>query len=133
MSQQHAGRCLCGAVTFEITGLFESFFLCHCSRCRKDTGSAHGAVLFSSTARLEWRSGSARTFQLAGTRHVRSFCPECGSGLPSIQMEGTLLAVPAGCLDSPVDIRPTAHLCYSSRADWDNGLETIPKLDGLPE
>ena len=37
----HRGSCLCGKVTFEIEGNFEQFFLCHCERCRKDTGSAH--------------------------------------------------------------------------------------------
>ncbi|MCI3132528.1 GFA family protein [Phenylobacterium aquaticum] len=52
-----AGSCLCGGIAFEISGPFEAFFLCHCSRCRKDTGSAHAANLFSSTAKLTWLSG----------------------------------------------------------------------------
>ncbi|RPH66319.1 MAG: aldehyde-activating protein, partial [Hyphomicrobiales bacterium] len=52
MSSRHLGSCLCGDVRFEIAGDFEKFYLCHCSRCRKDTGSAHGANLFASAARL---------------------------------------------------------------------------------
>jgi hypothetical protein len=56
MENQYLGSCLCGAVTFKVQGSFERFFLCHCSRCRKDTGSAHAANLFSTTARLEWLS-----------------------------------------------------------------------------
>ena len=53
----YKGSCLCGEVTFEIEGDFDNFYLCHCERCRKDTGSAHAANLFSSTAKLKWLSG----------------------------------------------------------------------------
>ncbi|PZX14158.1 GFA family protein [Celeribacter halophilus] len=128
------GQCLCGAVKFRISGEFESFFLCHCSRCRKDSGSAHSANLFSSTAKLIWVSGEAKikTFRLPGSRHMKSFCSDCGSALPFSQPEVGLLVVPAGSLDSPIDIRPDAHICCSSRADWDNDLSSIPRIDGLP-
>ena len=82
------GSCLCGSVNFEIDGDFDSFFLCHCSYCRKDTGSAHGANLFSSNAKLKWKSGQdlVKNFKLTGTRHTKSFCSECGSAMP---IEGT--------------------------------------------
>lgn len=128
------GGCLCGAVKFEVSGPFESFFLCHCSRCRKDTGSAHAANLFSTKAALVWRAGEAgiKTYRLPGTRHERSFCAECGSALPSMQMDGHLLVVPAGSIDTPVEIRPVAHICLADRADWDRDLETVPGLPGLP-
>ncbi|MCX5570523.1 GFA family protein [Kaistia nematophila] len=134
MSSSHHGSCLCGAARFEVSGDFQSFFLCHCSRCRKDSGSAHGANLFSTEARLDWLSGEekVRTFQLPETRHQRSFCADCGSALPGLQMDGALLVVPAGSLDSPLPMRPNAHINVASRADWDEHLEQIPRLDGLP-
>lgn len=134
MSASHHGSCLCGAARFEVSGDFQSFFLCHCSRCRKDSGSAHGANLFSTEARLNWLSGEekVRTFQLPETRHQRSFCADCGSALPGLQMGGALLVVPAGSLDSPLPMRPNAHINVASRADWDEHLEEIPRLDGLP-
>lgn len=128
------GTCLCGTVRFEISGEFESFFLCHCSRCRKDTGSAHAANLFSATAAITWLSGrdSIKTYRVPASRHQRSFCELCGSALPSMHGDGTLLVVPAGSLDSEIDIRPTAHICFASRAGWDDHLEDIPKIDALP-
>ncbi len=75
--------------------------MCHCERCRKDTGSAHAANLFSSTATLRWLSGEdlIKTFNFNNTGHIKSFCAECGSALPNIQMDGTLLVLPAGSLD----------------------------------
>jgi hypothetical protein len=134
MVQKTPGSCLCGAVRFEVSGDFDAFFLCHCARCRKGSGSAHGANLFASGATIAWLAGETdvASFRLSGTRHERSFCRTCGAALPGMQMDGALLVVPAGSLDAPVDIRPTAHICCESRADWDADLANIPHLAGLP-
>ena len=134
MSDKHCGSCLCGAVLFEITGDFESFSLCHCRHCRKYTGSAHGANLFASTATLKWLSGKGqvRVFNLPNTRHRHCFCSTCGSALPDLQVDGKLLKVPAGSLDTDVPMRPDAHLFFASKANWDEALEQIPKVARLP-
>ena len=134
MSEKHFGSCLCGQVRFEVEGDFESFFLCHCEYCRKDTGSAHAANLFSSTASLTWVSGrdQVREFNLPSTRHAKSFCSVCGAALPGQQAGGSLLAVPAGSLDSDVPVRPSAHIFVGSRAGWDADLQTLPSFDKFP-
>jgi hypothetical protein len=115
-------------------GSFESFFLCHCKFCQKDTGSAHAANLFSTTAQLNWILGKdkIKTFNVPATRHSKSFCGECGSAVPSLQMNGKLLVVPAGSLDSELTMIPDAHLFCSSKASWDEGLEKITKFDKFP-
>jgi hypothetical protein len=104
------------------------------SPCRKGSGSAHGANLFSSKASIAWLSGreDVATFRVPGTRHERSFCTACGSALPGVQAEGGLLVVPAGSIDSAIAIRPMAHICCASRASWDEQLEQVPRLDALP-
>lgn len=134
MSIGKNGSCLCGEISFEIDGDFESFYLCHCAHCRKDTGSAHAANLFSTTARLRWVSGEnlVKVFNLPSTRHIKSFCSICGSALPNVQMEGNLLVVPAGSLNEEVLIKPNAHIFVSSKANWDDKLESIPMIEGLP-
>ncbi len=128
------GSCLCGEVKFQINGDFDSFYLCHCEHCQKDTGSAHAANLFSQSARLLWQSGetAVSTFNLPGTRHSKSFCKLCGSALPNIQMGGALLVVPAGSLDSELTIRPTAHIFTSSKASWESALDALPAFETLP-
>lgn len=132
---KHAGSCLCGKVQFEVEGDFENFYLCHCERCRKDTGSAHAANLFSSTAKLNWLSGeeNVRVFDFNETGHIKSFCIECGSALPNIQMNGKLLVVPAGSLDSDVPIKPDGHIFYAHKANWDAELEKIRIFEKLPD
>jgi hypothetical protein len=134
MSNEYYGSCLCGHVRFEIQGEFERFYLCHCEYCRKDTGSAHAANLFSSTATLKWLSGTddVRRFNLSGTRHSKCFCGTCGSALPIVPMRGELLVVPAGSLNSEVPIRPDAHIFVSTRAGWDESLESVPTADRFP-
>ncbi|MEC7816692.1 MAG: GFA family protein [Pseudomonadota bacterium] len=130
----HVGSCLCGTVSFQVKGEFDSFYLCHCRHCQKDTGSAHAANLFSHSARLVWQSGAdaITSFTLPGTRHSRSFCNLCGSALPHSPVAG-LVVVPAGCLDTEVSILPTAHIFTSSRAEWDGAIGNVPDFEGLPE
>lgn len=130
----HVGSCLCGTVSFQVKGEFDSFYLCHCRHCQKDTGSAHAANLFSHSARLVWQSGAdaVASFTLPSTRHSRSFCKLCGSALPNSPVPG-LVVVPAGCLDTEVSILPTAHIFTSSRAGWDRVVGNVPEFEGLPE
>ncbi len=131
---KHKGSCLCKSVVFEIDGEFEDFYLCHCSRCRKDTGSAHASNLFSSSAKITWISGEdiVKTYRVEKSEHSKSFCPNCGSALPTLQMDGSLLVVPAGSLDTDPHISPKAHIFIESRASWDNNLEKIPKYPEYP-
>ena len=127
----HSGSCLCGSIKFEITGDFESFFLCHCKHCQKDTGSAFAANLFSTKAKLNWLQGKEKikTFNLPNTKHAKSFCSECSSAVPN---EAGFLQVPAGSLDTEVSIKPNAHIFVTSRAIWEHGLEDIHQFEKLP-
>jgi hypothetical protein len=129
----HVGSCLCGTVSFKVKGDFDSFYLCHCQHCQKDTGSAHAANLFSRSATLVWQSGAdaVTSFTLPGTRHHKSFCKLCGSALPNTRIAG-LLVVPAGCLDTEITLLPTAHIFSSSRAVWDKAYGEVPEFEGLP-
>jgi hypothetical protein len=121
-------------VRFEILGDLEGFYLCHCKHCQKDTGSAHAANLFSSSAQLVWRSGqdAVTCYQLPSTQHIKSFCSRCGSALPSLQMNDALVVVPAGSVDQELAVTPNAHIFTASRAAWDRDLETIPSYEQLP-
>jgi len=131
---KYRGSCLCGAVAYEVEGDFDDFYLCHCERCRKDTGSSHAANLFSSSAKLRWLSGQEKikTFNYRSEGHIKSFCSNCGSALPNIQMDGKLLVVPAGSIDSDINIKPQGHIYYANKANWDIELEKVPKFAELP-
>ena len=51
------GRCLCGAVAYEISGKPETAFYCHCSRCRRWTGSAVAALMVIQSDQLTVTKG----------------------------------------------------------------------------
>ncbi|WP_244957547.1 GFA family protein [Bermanella marisrubri] len=120
-------------MTFEIEGDLESFYLCHCQHCQKDTGSAFAANIFSQSAKLRWLTGEdcITSFTLEGTRHNKSFCKVCGSALPNTLTQN-LLVVPAGSLDTTISVEPTAHLFTSSKADWEKDLDKIAAFKSLP-
>lgn len=128
------GSCLCGAVRYTVTGAVDGFVLCHCSRCRKGTGSAHGANLFAGGARLDWLSGAeaVRRYAVPETRHVRQFCAICGAPLPSLQMQGRLVVVPAGSLDEAPPRAPDQHIFCADRAPWEDAGAVAERYDGLP-
>ena len=132
MSSQHAGSCLCGEVRYIVAGIFDHFYLCHCSYCRKDTGSAHAANLFSATATLTWQcdQSSITSYRLPGTRHARSFCKTCGSAVP--RTSSNMIVVPAGSLDTDLAQTPNGNIFTGSRASWDNGLSSVPNFESFP-
>jgi hypothetical protein len=128
----YEGSCLCGAVKFTIEGQFDNFFLCYCSYCQKDSGSAHAANLFSKSAVLHWISGAREvtTFNLPGSRHSKSFCQHCGSAVPGSELPGVLM-VPAGSLDSDVDVKPTARIYTARQHGWSQA--DVPEYSELPD
>lgn len=135
MSEMHKGSCLCGTVKFEVIGSFQKFFFCHCSYCRKGTGSAHASNLFAFDSEYKCTSGkeAIRSYSVPSSRHAKSFCNECGSPVPTHFEEAGFLMVPAGSLETPVHINPTAHIFEGSKANWDDHLENVVKYDELPK
>ncbi len=135
MSNKYQGSCLCGEVKFELSGDFQSFFLCHCTRCQKDTGSAHAANLFAEANTLTWLQGESdvKTYQHLNSMHAKSFCQKCGSALPTIAESINSVVVPAGSLDSPISIEPTAKIFVSRCANWSKNLGNVPSYKELPE
>lgn len=132
---QLEGSCLCNRVRFVLTGDPSGFFLCHCSHCRKGTGSAHAASLFLSGGCLHWLSGEEQItrYTLPGSRHSRSFCSICGSPVPLALPGQDVIQVPAGALDSEPGLVPDGHIFVASGAVWENGLELLPRFPGLPD
>lgn len=130
--QIFSGECLCGQSRYKIEGVQLGMYCCHCSRCRKETGSIHGANIFLKNATICWERGNENVmyFKLEGTRKARSFCQICGSGLPRI--EEASVVIPAGSLDKENVVNPTAHIHFSSRAIWEDLLSNIKKFNELP-
>lgn len=131
---QYKGQCLCGICHYVISGQKpNAMFLCHCSRCRKETGTIHGANVFFNNARLAWESGENNIthFNLEGTRKARAFCKTCGSPMPR-QYGESHVVLPAGSLEDDTFLEPTAHIFCASRSSWEDKVRDLKRFDELP-
>lgn len=134
-SQSIEGGCLCGRVRFRVVGELLAFQYCHCSRCRRRSGSAHAANLFTPADGLEWLAGedAVSTYVLeAEPPFPTAFCSHCGSSLPFESSSGQAWVVPAGALETDPGMRPTRSIFFESRAPWYVEVSDLPKHDGLP-
>ncbi|HHH43893.1 MAG TPA: GFA family protein [Gammaproteobacteria bacterium] len=128
------GRCLCGAVQYEINGTAERFYHCHCQRCRRTTGTGHASnLLVKPESSLTWTKGEEllRRFKVPeAERFYNCFCSQCGSPMPRRvpQLEGVV--IPAGTLNEEPPMQPQARIFQDSRASWScsgDGLPTWPE------
>ena len=128
------GRCLCNRVAYVIKGHLGIFQYCHCSRCRKFTGSAFAANLLVSPEDFQWLRGEEHVsrYEVEEAKHfATSFCQHCGSSLPWLGKSGKAVVVPAGSLDGDPEIRPFQNIFWDSRAVWYAEPSTLPKHDEL--
>lgn len=131
----HSGSCLCGSVKYQVHGDFGSAAFCHCSRCRKVSGSAFAANVAIDAAAFEVISGadSLKSFNTPEGVH-RTFCSSCGSPITSTRdsMPG-VLRLRLGTLDTPVgSMRPSAHIFVASKADWYEIHDALPQFAERP-
>ena len=133
---RYSGSCLCRKVAFEIDAAARKFYFCHCEQCRKLTGSAHASNLLTEPAEVNWLHGGAyvRRYDAAeGRQFTHVFCSECGSALPFLNISATALIIPAGSLDSPVDIQVTDNIFWDEAPEWYRRGIGAPRCSGFPE
>ena len=129
------GSCFCNKVTYKITGNLGIFQYCHCSRCRKFTGSAFAPNILVAPQDFEWLTGEEYIgrFEPEDTKYfATSFCTHCGSSLPWLGKTGKAVVVPAGTLDDSPEIKPMQNIFCDSKAVWYVEPNTLPKYEQLP-
>jgi hypothetical protein len=126
------GACLCQSVRFEADLPFSKFVKCHCSRCRKASGSAFAANAYVLPQAFRWTLGQDRVvrFDLAEARSFSTaFCRQCGSPLPHATRSGREIIIPAGSLLDDPGTSPTIESCWSSRARFLSDTGNLPTAD----
>lgn len=129
------GSCLCKTVQYEIFGHLGIFQYCHCSRCRKISGSAFAANIIVAPEQFRWLCGedSVERYELPEAKHFAScFCSSCGSSLPWMAQTGKAVIVPAGTLDDDPQIRPHQNLFCSNDAAWYVEPGQLTRYDEMP-
>jgi len=128
------GSCLCGKIEFQIVGDLPKAYQCHCSLCRKQSGSASNSAIIVDAVKFQWLSGESQTSSYIKPTGFRSdFCSQCGSPVPN-PLRGTLYYwVPAGLLDDTDGLEIGAHLFVASKASWDEIPSSAARYETMPE
>ena len=124
------GSCLCGGIRFEATEV-PMIVLCHCSMCRKATGSAFdaGAPIPVENFTLTKGAELIQRYESSPGNH-RAFCRVCGSRAPNRSPDGKLYYVLAGSFDDDPGVKPALHMFTGSKAPWWEIDDDLPKFEG---
>jgi hypothetical protein len=115
------GECNCGAVQFEIDGDLAGVFVCHCSICRRFTGSNGIAVVVVGNDQFRWVRGQEfiATWKKPAADWQAWFCRVCGSPVPG-ENDPQRMFVPAGAITEGGDaLKVVHHVWVGSKAPWD--------------
>jgi len=114
------GSCLCGSITFELSGSLGKIAMCHCSQCRKAQGTPFATNSPVESKEFTIKSGEAliKEFESSPGKK-RAFCSNCGSPVYSRRDDlPEKIRLRLGTLDSPIDDKPAYHIYAGSKAEW---------------
>lgn len=132
------GSCLCENIAFNINTEIHTLYHCHCSLCRKQSGTGGNAATLIQLASFQWLKGKAEIRSFQKPSGFRSdFCAHCGSPVPNIVHKTDWMWIPLGLLNETPDIKNRLHFCMNSKVAWlmtaqaNHSYETLPETEKL--
>ncbi len=124
-----SGSCLCGGVTFELSGVLRPSVACHCGQCRKTSGhywsaTQVGADQFKLTrdATLTWYASSPNA--------ERGFCNTCGASMFwKHSADKGAISIATGTLDGPTGLSTDKHIYVADKGDYYDIADGLPQID----
>ena len=128
------GSCLCGEVVYQLNNEIKTIVYCHCSRCRKQTGSAFNAATAINKEDLTFIKveEKIKVFSCSGVN--RHFCGQCGSHLfSSRDNDNNSYRLRIGLINEPINAEKRIHIYTGSKANWDIICDGYPEFEeGIP-
>jgi hypothetical protein len=122
------GGCLCGAVRYEVSGPLRPVVACHCSMCRRATGS----FVHATAARLgdfQLTRDEGLTWYRSSPEARRGFCKTCGGNL-FWQGEGLpYVCIMAGTMDGETGLALVSHIYAGDKGDYYGLEDGVPRRD----
>jgi hypothetical protein len=130
----YSGSCLCQSIQFTITGELGPTMICHCTHCRKGSGTGFAMNALINKPDFNVIQGKQYISEYESSPGVfRTFCQTCGSPLYSYRTNAVdTLRLKVGTLDSDMTIEPKAHIFVGSKASWDVINDDIDQYDKRP-
>ena len=126
-SRKLAGKCLCGAVRYVAADEFVYAANCHCSNCRRTTGSAFKPFAGIERDKLGLSGGEDSLMIVGDDNGHDAHCKVCGSLLYSVVRNGMFVHVAMGTLIDDPSIRPNKHIFVCSKAPWFTITDDLPQ------
>ncbi|MGX8007734.1 GFA family protein [Mesorhizobium sp. ORM8.1] len=127
MTSKLTGKCFCGAVSYEVADAFVYAANCHCSNCRRTTGSAFKPFAGIERDKFRLTAGDDRLLLYGDESGHDAHCGRCGSLVYSLVREGAYVHIAMGTLTDDPSIRPTAHIFVGSKAPWFTITDDLPQ------
>jgi len=131
-----SGSCLCEAVTYRVTTPPMLAAHCHCTDCRKSSGTGHCTHIVIPEDAFSI-SGKVKSYDRpadSGNIVSRHFCPNCGSPVYSKNSGMPGMVFPrASTLEDLEVIKPKMSVYVSRAASWEMIDPNLPSFDELPE
>lgn len=114
-----SAQCYCGEVRLQFSAQPKSVIHCHCSQCRRLSGSAFTTWVSLPKAALS-PSGHEFVSQFTATSNVsRHFCSICGSHVYTLDSRAPeIVGIPAGAIEGELPVMPKAHYFVHHKAAW---------------
>jgi hypothetical protein len=125
-----AGKCFCGTVHYTVADAFHYAMNCHCSNCRRTTGSAFKPFAGIERDKLAVTKGQDNLLIYGDENGHDAHCKVCGSLLYSLVRDGTYVHVAMGTLVDAPTIRPSRHIFVDSKAPWFTITDDLPQHEG---
>ena len=129
MGRTLAGRCYCGAVQYAVADEFLYAANCHCSNCRRTTGSAFKPFAGIEREKLRLVEGAGGLMIYGSENANNTHCRACGSLLFSVVQDGARVHVAMGTLVDDPTIRPSKHIFVGSKAPWFTIADDLPQWE----
>lgn len=116
-----SGECSCGSVRFAVMAAPKGIYVCHCSICRRSTGSNGIAVIVVPNEAFRWTAGEGniQKWTKPGSNWETWFCRTCGARVPG-HNDASRMFVPAGTLSgNDTGLEVIHHIWVGSKAPWD--------------
>ena len=131
MSDGLEGGCACGSVRYRLASAPFDAGWCHCRTCQLVSGAP--AMVFASVPEGDfvWTRGAdrVRRFKSSSFGH-REYCGDCGTPFSmKVDHQPETVDFSVATLDEPGRVTPGFHIFWSSRIDWLDWDDGLPKFD----
>ena len=124
------GRCLCGAIKFEIDMPVRSCVNCHCESCRRQCSAPMTTYVGVPDGQWRWMTIAPKVYN-SSPGVERTFCEECGTPLSfsSEKMSG-IMHLYVAAMEYPEEFKPTLHVAHEEKLSWLKLNDDLPTHSG---